>query len=239
MVSRARSAVLSMPVGEGAPRDARHTTCPARAAQLGAGRILVGMPDTPSLTLIKQFDYRGLPEEWSNTYHFKGIPTPSNDNEWRQLAMQVWDQEKTVIQPSSILVRGYGYNAGDENSASQIEFTGVDPGELAGACSVDGINMAGDQAVWIRARIGTSSTGKKVYIRKYYHDVPVGATGGDVIHPLVVPMLNALALKLIDGSIADGWEWCGPQAQDASTPFAASWPTTRTLKRRGKRPTGP
>jgi hypothetical protein len=197
------------------------------------------MPDTPSLTLIKQFDYRGLPEEWSNTYHFKGVATPDDDAAWRNLMLAFWFAEREVIQPSSVLVRAYGYDAGNEHSVAQINFEDVSLSEKTGANTDAGVNMAGDQAVWIRAKIGTSSSGKKVYIRKYYHDVPLGATGGDVIHPNTVPRLQALAVKLTDGSVEGGAIWCGPQSEDPTVPFAPNYPTTRTLKRRGKRPTGP
>jgi hypothetical protein len=197
------------------------------------------MPDTPSITLVKEFDYRGRPEEWSNTYHFKGAATPDEDGQWSNMILAVWDEERKVIQSSSKLVRAYGYAAGNESSVFQWDLTGEDPAALVGQNAVSGINMAGDQAVWIRAKIGTGSTGKKVYIRKYYHDVPLGAQGGDVIHPLAVPLLQTLAETLIDGSILGDWTWCGPQGQDATLPFAPNYPTTRTLKRRGKRPTGP
>jgi hypothetical protein len=197
------------------------------------------MPDTPSLTLIKQFDYRGLPEEWSNTYHFKGVATPSTDAGWREVMLNFWFLEREVIQPSSKLVRGYGYTAGNEHSVAQLNFEDVDNSDKLGNNTDAGVNMAGDQAVWIRAKIGTSSSGKKVYIRKYYHDVPLGATGGDNIYPTTVPKLQQLAETLTDGNMQGGAVWCGPQAEDPSLPFAPNFPTTRTLKRRGKRPTGP
>lgn len=197
------------------------------------------MPDTPSVTIVKTMPYRGVAEEWSNTYHFDNAAQPSEEGQWSNLALAVWEEERKVLQPSVKLVRAYGYEAGNEQSVAQIEWAGAEPNDMTGTNGDPGIDMAGDQAVWIRARIGTSSTGKKVYIRKYYHDVPLGAQGGDVIYPATVPKLQALADMLISGTMLGGFTWCGPQGQVATTAFAPNYPTTRTLKRRGRRPTGP
>lgn len=197
------------------------------------------MPDTPSITLVKSFDYRGLPEEWSNTYHFTGGPTLDNDTTWRDLAVSIWNEERTVMTTRTKLVRAYGYEAGNDHSVSQIEFTGMAENDLNGTNDAEGAIMAGDQAAMIRARVGSSSTGKKVYIRKYYHDVPLVGAGGDRIHPNAMPELESLAQRLIDGNVGDEWRWCGPQGAAATNAFASPWVTTRTLKRRGKRPTGP
>lgn len=197
------------------------------------------MPDTHSITLVKSFDYRGLPEEWSNTYHFTMDSPPTEEGQWSNLAMAIWEEERKVIQSSSHLVRAYCYEPGNEHSVEQIEWPNEDVTTMSGQNTDNGIDMAGDQAVWIRAKVGTSSTGKKVYIRKYYHDVPLGAQGGDRIHPLTVPRLNDLAATLIDGSMLGGFKWVAPQGATGSQPFAPIYPTTRTLKRRGKRPTSP
>lgn len=195
------------------------------------------MPDKPSITLVKRFTYRGLPEEWSNTYHFSGT-TPANEAAWRTLALGIFDQEKTCYTASSVLVTAYGYEAGNEHSVSQMDFTTgtplLPPGTLALSSGVR--EVSGDQAGWIRAKIGVSSTGKKVYIRKYLHGGEVTVGAGDNIAPGCRTAYDAFAAKLLDGTLSGDFRWCGPQGQVATLPFSSVYVTTRTLKRRGKRP---
>jgi hypothetical protein len=149
----------------------------------------------------------------------------------------LWTEERKVIRPTSELVRAYGYVAGTENSVAQIDYSlpGV-PGMPSTGANGFGDRPAGDQAVWIRAKVGMSSSGKKVYIRKYYHDVGVQTGGGDAVHPNGLPLLQALAVKLISGTMAGGFEWVAPQGANGSEPNRSSFMTTRTLKRRGRRP---
>lgn len=195
------------------------------------------MPDTPSLTLVKRFPYRGLPEEWSNTYHFTGA-TPASDAAWKTLMLAIHAEERKCYTAASELVTGYGYVAGNDQSVAQIDFTTgtplKPPGVLAPSSAVR--EFSGDQAGWIRAKIGLSSTGKKVYIRKYFHGGQTTFGAGDNIAPTCLAAYDAFAAKLLDGTISGDFRWCGPQAQVASVPFSSIFVTTRTLKRRGKRP---
>lgn len=198
------------------------------------------MPDTPSITLVKTFTYRDLPEEWSNTYHFNGA-TPSTAAEWKALALAIHATERTCFGPQSSLVKSYGYVAGNEHSVAQIDHS-LDPlagrqGSLTGGAG--DAPIAGDQAGWLRAKIGTSTRGKSVYVRKYFHNGLSKSGDPDECAPNWITNMVAHANGMLAGGLPGGATWCGPQGQTASLPSASRYITTRTLKRRGKRPTTP
>lgn len=194
------------------------------------------MPDTPKITIIKEFQYRGAAEEWSNTYNFNGTQ-PTTDADWKALALAIYASEKTLYTARCVLVRAYGYEPGNLHSIAQIDFTvGTPlrpPGTLSGAV---GDPMAGDQAAWIRAKVGVSSTGKKVYIRKYYHDGMVENGGDPVMVAGWQSNAQAHAVLMLGGSLPGGATWCSPSGAAGTLPSHSNWPTVRTLKRRGKRP---
>lgn len=195
------------------------------------------MPDTPSITLVKRMTYRTLPEEWSNTYHFSGT-TPGTAAEWKTLGLAIHATEKTIYGSDVKLVEIYGYEAGNNISVAQIDMrTGA--GALPpGTLSFSGVNaLAGNDVVTCRALIGTGSTGKKVYIRKYFHGSAANSTSPpDGVAPAALTAMTAHLTALLGGGLPGGATWCGPQAQAATVPVAMPWVTTRTLKRRGKRP---
>lgn len=195
------------------------------------------MPDTPSITLVKEFTYRGQAEEWSNTYHFVG-DTPGNPAEWETLARAIWVSERTVLSDTNKLVQAYGYQAGSEISVAQVDFrpgsqTGLGGGAIGPA---GGQAMAGDQALWVRAFVGLSATGKKVYVRKYYHGSWVQNGSPDLALPAMKTALLAHAAVMLGGTLPGDAVWSGPQGAIPIQPKASDYVTTRTLKRRGKRP---
>lgn len=194
------------------------------------------MPDTPSITLIKRFTYRGQAEEWSNTYHFNGT-TPANAAAWKTLADALKTQEATCLPPGHVYVRAYGYDAGNEHSVAQIDYVALGGALVEGSLITAGLTkLPGDAAVQLRAFVGQSSTGKKVYIRKYFHGAVVDPSAPDTVQANQKAALLAFGGKLLDGTLPGSFKWAGPQGADASLPQVPPWVTTRTLKRRGKRP---
>lgn len=195
------------------------------------------MPDTDSITIVKRFTYRGAQEEWSNTYHLDGT-TPTSDAAWRALAVAIHASEKTCYVADVKLVTAYGYEAGNEHSVSQQDFlTGsnaLQPGTLATGSTT--FPMSGDQAYWVRALVGVSSTGKKVYVRKYFHGGLTLDTNPDAVHPSARTAALAHATLMLSGSLPGGMKWVAPQGATPTLPTVGQWVTTRTLKRRGKRP---
>lgn len=195
------------------------------------------MPDTPSITIVKKFTYRLLAEEFSNTYHFSGT-VPTDHAGWKTLADAMIAAEKLTVESGTSFVRAYGYVAGNENSVAQIIYDGgADGAAVAGTGSFTGNRAPGDIAATTRWYTGElSSRGKKVYARKYWHGVLIDAANGDKLATTQKTALDVWAAKLIDGTLPGSFKYCGPQGAVLSAPQTNQYVTTRTLKRRGKRP---
>lgn len=195
------------------------------------------MPDTPSITLVKKFTYRGNREEWSNTYHFSGT-TPANAAAWKTLADAIIAEEKLCFTGEVSWVRAYGYEAGNENSVAQIDYEMAPLTPVVG--SATGISdrlVGGDVAATTRWWTGAvSSRGKKVYCRKYWHSVYGDNVDRDKLTSAQRTKFNTLGAKLIDGTLPGSFKYCGPQGAVLGPPETSEWLTTRTLKRRGRRP---
>ncbi len=184
-------------------------------------------------------------EEWSNKYHLTG-PDPANPTAWRTLLDALTAQEKTLISPNTKIVRAYGY---DNDSPTAHSVWGVDltvsPNvPVVGTYTVTGAmqNLPSDTASWIRWKLDrVNSNGKAIFLRKYFHDcwqdTGVGAPGADGFSATYKTALNSFASLLFTGAGIDG----GRHIRDTGggNPIAAgvsAFATTRTLKRRGKRP---
>lgn len=192
------------------------------------------MPDMPSITVVKEFTYKGQPEEWSNTYHFSG-GTPADEEEWDTLSLFMWNQERAFLSASVSLVTTYGYEAGNESSVYQADWQvpprSADPGNRA-----DADPLPGDSTVWVRWNTGQrNSKGRPIYGRKYYHGVP--GAGGDSIPGAVRTIMEEVASNFIDGTIPGDYRICGPQGATYSDPLVAPFVGYRQLRRTGKRPT--
>lgn len=195
------------------------------------------MPDTASITLIKRFSYRGVNEEWGNTYHFTGT-TPVNAAAWKALADAIIAEEKKLYTSLTSVVRVYGYEPSNENSVAQIDYTitplAIVPGTKTTA---GGARTSGDQAGVLKAWTGETSTrGKKVYCMKYFHDALANSGNQDALAATDITAYNAFGAFMIGGTLPGSARWSGPQGATLNTPVALPWITTRTLKRRGKRP---
>jgi hypothetical protein len=196
------------------------------------------MGDHDAITLIKDMTYRGVKEEWSNTYTLDGT-TPTSDAEWKTLADAIIVSEKTCYLVDVRVVRAMGYVSGSDNAAWSYDYLAA-AATVAGTLSTGGAEVnkwAGDQAGWLRMRVGSTGAGKPKYIRKYFHGGwSVGATP-DTMGAAVVTAYLAHGTKMTNGTLPGGMQWIGPNGTIGSTPAASPYVTTRTLKRRGRRPT--
>jgi hypothetical protein len=191
------------------------------------------------ITMIKVFTYRGDPlEEWSNSYHLSDHPADRAG--WASLAHGMGFLEQHCYTNASQIKRALCY----DDSDNPVTFTldgAIDGGfDYTGIASLTGgAPFAGDQAATVAWDTGLrGSTGKPIYLRKYFHGGVEAAGAPDSLQATYLAALedfcDALLSTPIDGTIyfadKNGRVPDGPRRVDP-------WSTTRTLKRRGRRPT--
>jgi hypothetical protein len=197
------------------------------------------------LTVIKKMTYRGnTNEEWSNTYAFTG-GTPADATAWRSLFDALVLQEKTLYKSDVSVVAGYGYDKvpqkGD-HAVWSVDLTVSPNTPVPGTYTGGGIESGGDGAAWVRWGLDRlNSKGKRVYVRKYFHPVYIdtvqnSGNGGDAIQAAWKTAAAAFGAKLSDGSFSGGRIITDPTGAAIVGHANSTWATTRTLKRRGKRP---
>lgn len=193
------------------------------------------------LTVIKSFTYRGIAnEEWSNTYMLSGA-APADTAAWRTLFDQLTAQEVSCYTSDHKVVGGYGYDKvpGPGDHAVWSVDLNVSPNTPKPGTLVlgSGVKFAGDQAAWIRFGLNRYNThGKRVYLRKYLHGGAVASGGGDALLPLYMTNLTNYG-DWLRGTPAQGQRTLLDKTGAAPIGTGvSSFVTTRTLKRRGKRP---
>jgi len=193
------------------------------------------MAAVTGLTTVKRFTYRDNPnEEFSNTYHFKG-PPPGDDASWMVLLTDVATHELRLMNPFQHLIRAYGYDSDDPHAHHVFTHDYTVPGPPpAGTGAYTGTSMAGDQAAlawWKTDKL--SSRGKPIYLRKFWHGGTMEPGNPDLLDPSYHQLLQTYTLEMqtVHGGLRG-------RAQDSNVvqQAASTWVTTRTLKRRGKRP---
>lgn len=205
------------------------------------------------LTVVKRMTYRGdANEEYSNTYWFTG-GQPSGPVAWRALFDALVLVEKPIYGSTVNIIKAYGYTDNEGHRAEDPPGTPVAAAVwsldlrvapdtiIPGTMATTRIEMPGDDAVWVRWKTSrlTSPGGKAIYLRKYFHPALTATSPPtpDTVLPQQVTALQALGTKLRDGSFIDARTLTAPGKTDVLTSSSASpYVTTRTLKRRGKRP---
>lgn len=203
------------------------------------------------LTIVKEFTYEGVAEEWSNTYWLTGS-VPADATAWRALFDAVVLKEKPCFDTNTTVIRGYGYadntghRSGDTGAVSPAVWT-VDlktspevvvHGTLATAATTHP-DAPGDAANWVRWRTSRNNTkGKPIFLRKYFHGVHTNGVGSsDYPYSVQKTNLIALGLAMQDGTLPGARKVTAAGQTDVITSYGANtYITTRTLHRRGKRP---
>lgn len=192
------------------------------------------------LTIVKDFTYRGQAgEEWSNTYNLSGT-TPANSTAWRAVFDNWVNMEKQLYSSAVRVIKGYGYSRIPQTGDAAVWTVDLRPSAttVAGTmASTGGAAMAGDQAGWIRWSLNRfSTTGKRVYLRKYYHGAYVNSSSPDQMSAAWKTLAQTIGDNLFSTGMLDSRQLVD---KDGNVPIAAhpaDYVTTRTLKRRGKRP---
>ena len=201
------------------------------------------MASTTGLVIIKRFTYRDDPnEEWSNKYWLTG-PPPNDEQSWTDLFNELASHEKTVYTLHTSIVAGIGYNDNTPGAHAvwvhDLRAAGSIPGTLTESTATN--RFAGDQAAVVEWRVNRkNSRGKWIYLRKYFHDAYAPEDGDpDALFGGQRGAAGSFAVTLYSGglnghAIADKFGVVPTNVHGVS-----DWLTTRTLERRGKRPTPP
>src|SRR5262245_7508453 len=192
---------------------------------------------TCGLTTIQRFTYRGnANEEWSNHYWFTGS-TPADSTAWRALFDALVVPLKACFSNATQVVGGYGYDSVDPTAHAiwTVDLTVSPNTPVAGTYTTGGQPAApGDVAAWLRWGLNRyNSKGKRIYLRKYFHD---SYPSTDALATAQKNAYLALGAKLDDGTFIDGRKITDKLGTATVGHAVGAYATTRTLKRRGKRP---
>lgn len=193
------------------------------------------------ITLTKSFVYRGQSgEEWSNRYWFDG-PDPQTYNQWLAVVDDLIAIEKHCYGAPSAVVFAYGHNDNTPGAASvfSVDYRVPPLAPIGGVLPITTCGMAGDQAGLIEWKTDRrSSKGKPVYLRKYMHDGNLPALGGDLIAQNTLDAYNLFATQCATAVLGGSVYTLRSQAHSGAivSHGGSIYVTTRTLKRRGKRP---
>jgi hypothetical protein len=195
----------------------------------------------PSLTIIKTMQYRGSDEEWSNTYFMTG-DLPTSPASWKTLADAVIAEEVSLYKSDIEVTRAIGHKAGESVAVWSYDYAEHSESVPGTYTDASGVPESGDTAAWIRwSTDQLTSKGKPIYLRSYYH--PAYRQAGTAYDDIATAWA-ANAQEYGDDWIAgftdgDGTvhHRAGPHGVVGLVALPSPYATTRTLERRGRRPT--
>jgi hypothetical protein len=166
--------------------------------------------------------------------------TPADSTAWRSLFDNIVLNEKPLYTAATSVIRGYGYDkvpAKGDHAIWSVDLRPTSttvPGTLVPSTNA---KFAGDQASWIRWSLNRyNSKGKRIYLRKYFHDGVVVSTGGDTLLPAYTSILQTFGNFMMGSSVGGSRTICDKLGNTPIASVPSTYVTTRTLKRRSKRP---
>lgn len=190
--------------------------------------------------LEQSFTYRGVAERYSNKYHLTG-GTPASQAEWDAIVTALATAVKAALKTGTSIVYAAGYTGETGAAVFTKDYTVSPNTPIAGTyAGTSGILAPGDAAAWIRWWAGqTNERGKKIYLRKYFHQVALAAGGGDTIEAAQKTAYGTLGALLVSGLTVTGYggrTLCDKNGNAATSYNVPTYVTTRTLKRRSNSP---
>lgn len=133
---------------------------------------------TPSVKVVKQFNFKGATRLWSNRYHFNG-GTPSDDTHWHTFFDAIVAAEKAIYDSTQFgltITECIGYAAGSDLPVSSKSYTQAG----TGAFSSTGAMAPGECAALCRwSTTARSSKNHPVYLFNYWHAVHWQTSGSN------------------------------------------------------------
>lgn len=122
------------------------------------------IPVQLGISVTKKVSFRGIQQEFSNVYHYS-LPTAVTAP-YEALLDEIVAWEKTVHSVDVTFVRGSVWTSGGTIAQNQMQFQK----DLTGAGAVTATaTLDRERAYLVRWPAGFSSTGKPVFLRKWYH----------------------------------------------------------------------
>lgn len=133
------------------------------------------MAATPSIKVVKRFQFKNQDRLWSNRYHFNG-GTPADATHWHTLMDNVVTAEKAILSGNSTIVECFGYAAGSDMPVASKTYSTV------GTLGTTGAAAPGEAVSLVRySTAARSSKNHPIYLFNYYHDcwIKTGANQND------------------------------------------------------------
>lgn len=195
------------------------------------------MSEAPGFIVTNSFTYRGSTEEWSQKYHHDGT-APSTPAAWRSFCNNFIDAYRLVLGTQVEVLRFQCYedlSAPTTYTYNLADFSGPFAGEYALSSGEDW--ASGDTAYLERWNTGRMSTkGKPVYLFKYFHPAAIHEATPDQLAPTLKTAMDTFGAAVMAG-ISGSLKIADKNGNPVTGYYTEPYATTRTLKRRGRRPT--
>jgi hypothetical protein len=119
------------------------------------------------VSITKSVAFRGVAQEFSNTYFYQSVQGTVSAADAEALIDAVVAKEKAIYGGSVTFVRGRAWSAGgtkeQNNMIAQKQLSGT------GNNGADNSSLDRERAILVRFRAGVDTKGRPVYLRKWWH----------------------------------------------------------------------